>query len=125
MGHAGLDPQMALEFVPTLIYWVAWFLAGLALLGLSAYVVFLFLEIFSSQPRSKTRTAKLPQPAGCAPMAEESLHRSAAEAPTLAAPERLDEETGRMSGCPHDPQMRTTTSARVTLVPEGPLEFES
>lgn len=124
MGDTGLDSQMAAEFVQAVIYWVACFLAGLAFLGLSAYVVFLYLEIVSGRPRAKPRIAKAPQPDRPAPMAEEDRDRSAAEAPTLAAPERLDEETGRMSGRPHDPQMKTT-SARVTLAPEGPLEFES
>ncbi len=124
MGDAGLDPQMTAEFVQAVIYWVACFFAGLAFLGLSAYVVFLCLEIVSGRPRAKPRIAKAPQPDRPAPMTEEDRNRSATEAPTLAAPERLDEETGRLSGRPHDPQTRTT-SAPVTLPPERPLEFES
>lgn len=122
MGDAGLDPQTALELILALIYWVTWFLVGWALLGLSAYIVFLCLEIVSGRPRAKPRIAKAPQPDRPAPMAEESLHRSAAEAPTLAASERLDEEAARVS--PRDPKMRTT-SAPITPPPERPLEFES
>ncbi len=124
MGHAGLDPQTAAEFVQAVVFWVACFLAGLAVLGLSAYVVFLCLEIVSGQPRSKTRIAKATQRAQTAPMPAENRDRSAAEAPTLAAPECPGEETGRMPGRPPDPQMRTT-SPRVTLARERPLEFES
>ena len=124
MGHAGLDPQTASEFVGALIYWVAWFLAGLALLGLGAYTVFLCLEIVSGRPRAKSRIAKAPQPDRAAPKAQENLDRSAAQAPISAAPERPGEEAPRLLPRPRDPQMRTTL-ARVTLDPEGPLEFES
>ncbi len=123
MGHAGLDPQTASEFLPTLIYWVAWFLAGLALLGLSAYAVLLLLEMFSSQPRSKTRPAKLSQATHPVPQAEENRDLSAAQVPISAAPEPPAKEASRVPPRPRDPQIRTT-AAHVTLPPEPPLEFE-
>ncbi len=61
-----------------------YFFAGFALLGLSTYVVFLCLEIFASQPRAKTRIARLPHAVGCAPAAEQIEDLLPAKTPILA-----------------------------------------
>ena len=62
MGHLGLDPETALELIQTLLYWIACMCAGWAVVGLSAYILFLCLEIFSPQPRSRAQLAKVPHP---------------------------------------------------------------
>ena len=83
MGQPGLDPETALEFILTLLRVATYFFAGFALLALSTYVVFLCLEIFASQPRAKARIAKVPQPVGCAPAAEQNHDLIPAETPIL------------------------------------------
>ncbi len=102
MEHAGLDPSTALQLIQALLYSIACVLAGCALLGLSAYIVFLCVEIFSPQPSSKARVAKLPQPVGHAPVAEENLDLVAAETPILDEAERLGEEAVAAPALPHD-----------------------
>ncbi len=79
-----LDPETALKLIQMLFRGAAYFFAGFALLALSTYVVFLCLEIFPSQPRAKTRIAKLPQAVGCAPAAEQIRDLLPAETPALA-----------------------------------------
>lgn len=108
MGEPGLDPNIALELVWTLLFWIACILGGGALLGFCAYIVFLCLEIFSPQPRSKVRLAKPPLPIGRAPVAEENLHLSAAETPVLAEAQRLDKEAVGVPAPPHDSQVPTS-----------------
>ncbi len=84
MGDLGLDPETALKLIRILLRGAAYFFAGFALLGFSAYVVFLFLEVFASQHHAKARIAKVPQPIGCAPAADENHDLTLAETPTLA-----------------------------------------
>ncbi len=124
MGHPGLDPSTALQLIQTLFYSIAWVLAGSLLLALSAYVFFLCVEIFSPQPSSKARLAKLPHPVGCAPVAEENLDLAAAEAPILAEAERLGEEAVRVPALSQDAQTPMTL-VPVTLEsePTGPWGF--
>lgn len=62
MGHPGVSPETALQLNQTVLYWVACTLAGAALIALLAYLLFLFLEIFSSRPSSKARLATVCQP---------------------------------------------------------------
>jgi hypothetical protein len=108
MGHTGLDPETALQLIQTLLYWIACILGGSVLLGLSAYIVFLCLQIFSPQPGAKARLAKVAQPLGCVPVAEENLDLVAAETPILAEAERLGEEAARVPALPHDEEMPMT-----------------
>ena len=72
MGDLGLDPETALKLIQMLLRGAAYFFAGFALVGLSVYIVFLCLEIFSPQPRAKTTIAEVPQPVGCASAAEQT-----------------------------------------------------
>ncbi len=124
MDHPGLDPSTALQLIQTLFYWITWILAGSLLLALAAYIVFLVVEIFSLQPSSKPRLAKLPQPVGCAPVAEENLDLVVAETPILAETESLGREAVRVPARPHDPQTPMTV-VPVTLEsePTGPWGF--
>lgn len=85
MGELGFDPETTVKLIQTLLRGTAYFFAGFALLGFSAYVVLLSLEILASQPRAKARIAKAPQPIGCAPEVEQNHDLSAAETPILAA----------------------------------------
>jgi hypothetical protein len=84
MGEFGLDPEMALKLIQILLRGAAYFFAGFALLGLSTYFAFLCLEIFASQPRAKTRIAKVPLPVGCTPAAEQIHDLLPAKTPILA-----------------------------------------
>ena len=93
MGHPGLDPETSLQLIQTLLYCLACILGGSVLLGLAAYIAFLWLQIFSPQPGSKTRIAHIPQPVGCAPAAEENLDRFAAETQNLIGEEPFGGET--------------------------------
>ena len=124
MDHPGLDPSTALQLIQTLFYSIAWILAGSLLLALSAYIVFLCLEIFSPQPCSKTRQAKLRYATGCAPVAEENLDLVAAETPIPAEAERLGEEAVRVPALSQDAQTPMTLLP-VTLKsePTGPWGF--
>jgi hypothetical protein len=72
VGDLGLDPETALKVIQMLLRGVAYFFAGFAVLGFSTYVAFLCLEIFAPQLRAKARIAKVPQPVGCAPPAEQN-----------------------------------------------------
>ncbi len=78
------------------------------MLGLSAYIVFLCLEIFSPQPSSKARLAKVPHPIGLAPVAEANLELVAAEKAILAEAERLGKEAVPLPPLTHDAQTPIT-----------------
>lgn len=62
----------------------AYFFAGFALLGLSTYVVFLCLEIFASQPRTKAKIAEIPRQVPRASVVEQTYDLVPAETPLLA-----------------------------------------
>jgi len=55
----GLDPETALQLIQILLRVCAYFFAGFAVLTVSTYIVLLCLEAFSSQPRRKSRIAKI------------------------------------------------------------------
>lgn len=99
MGDLGLDPETALKLIQILLRGAAYFFAGFALLALSTYVVFLCLEIFASQPSAKARIAKVQQPIGCAPAAEENYDLTLAETPTLAQEATVCLAVAREEGC--------------------------
>jgi len=84
VGDLGLNPETALKLVQILLRVAAYFFAGFAVLGLSTYVVFLCLEIFARQPRSKATIAEMPQPAGCASVVEQIHELVLADTQTLA-----------------------------------------
>ncbi len=124
MDHPGLDPSTALQLIQTLLYWIACILGGSVLLGLSAYIVILCFEIFSLQPSSKVRQAKLRYATGCAPVAEANLDLVAAETPILAKAERLGEETVRVPVLAHDaPMPMTLVPVTLESEPTGPWGF--
>ena len=114
MGNPGLDPETALQLIHTLLYCIACILGGSVLLGLSAYMVFLCWEIFSPQPSSKTLLARVPQPIGCAPVAEENLDLIRAETPIPAEAESLNGEAVPVPALAHDAQV-SMTPVPVTL----------
>src|SRR5712692_11553751 len=101
MEHTGLYLSTALQLIQSLLYSIACILGGAASLGLSAYIVFLCVEIFSPQPSSKARLAKVPHPVGCAPVDEENLDLSAAETPILAEAEGPAEEAVQVPALSH------------------------
>ena len=72
MGDLGLDPATAQKLMQVLLRGTAFFFAGFAVLGLSAYVVFLSWEIFASQPRAKVRFTKVLEPMGCTSVVEQN-----------------------------------------------------
>jgi hypothetical protein len=113
-------PETALALLQALLYSMACVLAGAALIALSVYIVLVCSEIFFSQPRSKIQRARLPQPARCAPMAEETLVLSSAETPILAAPEGPGREAVRVNTSPGCAQMPTTVPAALQSAPTGP-----
>jgi hypothetical protein len=110
MGYPGFDPETAVRLIRTLILldWIACAFAALTLLALSAYFVSLCLEIFSPQPRSKTRLAKVPYPLGSAPVAEQNPDLSAEETPILTDAEPAGEEAVRLPAL-HDTPMPVTS----------------
>ncbi len=81
MADPGIDPETALQLIRAVLYWVAYIFAGFALVGLSAYIIFLCLEIFAPQRRSKARRAKVPPKASSAPDTKKNLDLSASETP--------------------------------------------
>jgi hypothetical protein len=83
VANLGLDSETALQLILIVLRGAAYFFGGFALVGLSAYVVFLCLEIFSPRPQVKA-TAEVPKPPGCASRAEPTQNLVPAEAPTLA-----------------------------------------
>jgi hypothetical protein len=110
MGYPGFDPETAVRLIRTLILldWIACAFAAVALVALSAYFVSLCLEIFSPQPRSKARLAKVPHPLGSAPVAEEDRDPSAEETPILPDAEPVGEEAVPLPA-PHDTPMPVTS----------------
>ena len=84
MANLGLDSETALQLILIVLRGAAYFFGGFALVGLSAYIVFLCLEIFSPRPQVKATIAEVPQPPGCASKAEPTQNLVPAEAPTLA-----------------------------------------
>jgi hypothetical protein len=83
VGDLGLDPETALRLIQALLRGAAYFFAGFALLGLSAYVVFLCREIFASRPRAKARFTKVLEPMGCASVVDQNDKPLPADTPTL------------------------------------------
>ena len=83
MGDFGLDPETVLKLLRMLLRGATYFFAGFAVLDLSTYVVFLWLEIFASRPRAKARTAEAPQPAECVCVAEQAHDLVSAQTPIL------------------------------------------
>ena len=124
MGDVGLESQMILELVSTLVYWFGWFLTAMALLGFSVYVIFLCVEIGNGRPRLKARIAKAPQSDHPLLTAEQGRSsRSAIRRSTLAVAECLGEEARPMPTRPHKSQNHDNL-APVTLPLERPPEFE-
>jgi len=72
MGDLGLGPETALKLIEILLRAAAYFFAGFALLAFFTYVVLLCLEILASQRRVQVRIAKVLQPVGYAPVAEQN-----------------------------------------------------
>ncbi len=99
MGQFGLDPETALKLIQILLRGAAYFFAGFALLALSTYVVFLCLEIFAPQPRTKVKIAKvIPQQVGCPSVVEQTYDPIPAETPILAeAPSVTGQEVTRVA----------------------------
>jgi hypothetical protein len=83
VGDLGFDPETALKLIQILLRVAAYFFAGFAILGLSAYVVFLCLEIFASRPRAKAKTAFVPQPVGCAAAVQQTHGLVSLGTPTI------------------------------------------
>ena len=102
MGYPSFGPEAALE-LRILLYCMAYFFGGAALIGLAVYVVLVCSEMFFSQPHSKTQRAKVPHWA--APLAEESLDLLAAGTPSLAESDRLKEEAVRVIAPAHGAQI--------------------
>jgi hypothetical protein len=119
MEYPSFGPETALALLHALLYSMACILAGAALIALSVYVVLVCSEM-SSQPRSKTKRARVRQSAHCPPVAEESLDLSAAEMPILAAPEGLGKEAVRVSAPPYSAQVPMTVRANLESEPTWP-----
>ncbi len=113
-------PETALALLQALLYSMACVLAGAALIALSVYIVLVCSEMFFSEHRSKTQRARLPQPARCAPMAEETLVLSSAETPILAAPEPLGEEAVQVTASPQRAQIPMRVRANLESEPTWP-----
>jgi hypothetical protein len=80
----GLDPETALKLIQVLLRGATYFFAGFALLGFSAYVVFLCWQIFASQPRAKVRFTKVLEPMGGASVVEQNHDVLPADTPMPA-----------------------------------------
>ncbi|SRR6266436_594922 len=116
MEYPSFGPETALALLLALLYGMACILAGAAVIALSVYIVLVCSEMFS-QPRSKTRHAKVPQPARRAPVAEETLVLSFAETPILAVPEPLGQEAVRVTAPPFGAQIPMATPANLDSEP--------
>jgi hypothetical protein len=112
-------PETALALLQALLYSMACVLAGAALIAISVYIVLVCSEMFS-QPRSKSQRARVPQPARCAPMAEEALVLSSAETPILATPEPLGEEAVQVPASPQRAQIPMRVRANLESEPTWP-----
>lgn len=82
MGDLGLNPETALKLIQMVLRGAAYFLAGFAPVGFSAYVVFLCSELLSPLPRAKAKLAKVPQSVEGAPVLEQG-YLSPVATPTL------------------------------------------
>ena len=111
MGDFGLDPETALKLIQILLRGAAYFSAGFALLALSTYVVFLWLEIFAPQPRTKSKVAEIPPQEGCASVVKQNRDMIFPDTPILVAPESLGEEAVRVTAPPHGAQIPMTVPA--------------
>ena len=111
MGDFGLDPETALKLLQILLRGAAYFCAGFALLALSTYVVFLCLEIFAPQLRTKSKVAEIPPQVGCASVVEQNRDMIFSETPILVVPESLGEEAVRVTAPPHGAQIPMTVPA--------------
>lgn len=96
--HPGLDPETAVELIQTVLRLAAYFFAGSALVGLGVYIALLCVEIFSPQPRSKARLAKLPHRLGTAPVAEQNRDPITGDTPTPAEAASVTEEEVSQEG---------------------------
>jgi hypothetical protein len=113
VGDFGLDPETALKLIQILLRGAAYFCAGFALLALSTYVVFLYLEIFAPQPRAKSKVAEIPPQVGCASVVEQNRDMIFPETPILVAPESLGEGAVRVTAPPHGAQNPVTVPANL------------
>lgn len=84
MGDLGLDPATALKLIQILLRAAAYFFTGFALLALSTYVVFLCLEMFTSQPRAKAKIAEIPPQVGYPSVVGQTYDPIPVETPLLA-----------------------------------------
>ena len=116
MGNQ-LDPETTLELLLTLLRGAAYFFVGFVLLALFTYVVFLCLEIFSPQPRAKTKIAKVAPQVGCASVVEQNHDPVFAKTPILAAPERPGQEAVRVTAPPNGAQIPMTVPANLESEP--------
>jgi hypothetical protein len=89
MGNPSLDPETALQLYRAVLYFMAYIFAGVAVIALSVYIVLVCSEMFFSQPRSKTRSAKPSEYACRVPVPEQTLDPSADETVILTASARL------------------------------------
>jgi len=119
MGNPNLDPETALQLYRAVLYCMAYIFAGAAVIALSVYIVLVCSEMFFSQPRSKTRRAKVPQSARRVLVDKETLQLSGAETPILAAQERVGEEAVWVNTSPGCVQMPTTVPATLQNAPTG------
>ena len=117
MGYPSFGPEAAQAF-RILLYCMAYIFGGAALIGLSVYIALLCSEMFFSQPRSKTRRAKVPQSARRVLVAEETLQLSGSETPILAAPERVGREPVQVNS-PSGAQMPMPVPATLQSAPTG------
>ena len=108
-----LDPETTLQLLLTLLRGAAYFFAGFVLLALFAYVVFLCLEIFAPQPRTKSKVAEIPPQVGCASVVEQNRDMIFPETPILVAPESLGEGAVRVTAPPHGAQNPVTVPANL------------
>jgi hypothetical protein len=113
VGDFGLDPETALKLIQILLRGAAYFSAGFALLALSAYVVFLCLEIFAPQLRTKSKVAEIPKQVGCASVVEQNRDMIFPETPILVMPESLGEEAVRVTAPLHGAQTPVTVPANL------------
>lgn len=119
MGNPSLDPETALQLYRAVLYCMAYIFGGATVIALSVYIVLVGSEVFFSQPRSKTRHAKVPQSARRVLVAKETFQLSGAETQILAAPEDLGNEVVRVNTSPGCAQMPTPVRATLQGAPTG------
>jgi hypothetical protein len=117
--YPSLFPETVLQLYRAFFYCMAFIFAGGALIGLSIYLVLVGSEMFFSEPRSKTRHAKVPQSARRVLVAKETFQLSGAETQILAAPEDLGNEVVRVNTSPGCAQMPTPVRATLQGAPTG------